>query len=961
MPPLMREIIDVPLVETVVRLDDSCYAAKREGMVSEFVLTKSETQKGYLTYPPRRSSPPMSSIVTKIVSSLFSERLFYAIHSVMVYSPKLLVILASVLCITILCVGCREGLKEKGAGTAPKDTPAAEVKQTIPAPSLGQPSTQPAGPETEVVSKAAVGEMPSPPKGPITVLPPAPETVPPEPQVPPATTAPLTTIPGPETTTQKEVGESGIRTMPASGVTPPALPSEAERASQAQAVPYEPKVVKAKTNIEVIIDASGSMAAVFGATNTSKLDMVRQALFDVLLEVKSQQADFPRNVAIRVFGAKTWVSEGDRKDTQLIVAMGEPDLDVIRKSLDAVEAKGMSPIAFALTEAASDFPPEAQADRVIVLVSDGADNADGDPCAATLKIEEGMTKTTMQVIAFDTTSEDHGLLECIAKNGEGELFLARNENELRSSLDQAINSTLPYNLKLSALAGSIPIPFDFTVFKAGTQETIRHDKSFGTKLLKLAPGTFDILIEYASSHERRKPSKMLKGVDILASTKVEQAISFDLGQLSLTSFGNDGLPAASRFDISRAGTTEPIASLEAGAESKVIFLTPGQYDIRTSVLDDQAQGYSLTETGVEIKVGEAAERTFRFQKGSVAIKGVTTQKESMPFIFQVYKSGQTDQVVASGALPVEGGGIPLMPGIYDIIVTATDPKLAASPRTKISGVDVRSQETTEITATFEMGVMKLSAVDGQGNKIPAQFVIRDHETQMDVASVSTETGEPLQLSIPPGSYDIVASSLRSVLEPKPSVPVEKVAVTADKPAEQVIKFILGTLRLRGRNAKEQAIPTQFTIYRAGTNEKVSTAPASGDWMVFDLAPGIYDALAVNTTSAEQPQPMIWLRDIVVEDGKTMSHEAIYTAGKLKIIGRGPNSQIITCHFKVFEYGADREIINGMTGSDWEVFEIQPGKYYLEAGFHDDIQSVMLKKWINITVGENEVVEEVLRF
>ena len=173
--------------------------------------------------------------------------------------------------------------------------------------------------------------------------------------------------------------------------------------------------------------------------------------------------------------------------------------------------------------------------------------------------------------------------------------------------------------------------------------------------------------------------------------------------------------------------------------------------------------------------------------------------------------------------------------------------------------------------------------------------------------------------------------------------------------------MLGTLRLLGRNAKESPIRTQFTIYRAASDELVTKAPPSSDWMVFDLAPGRYDALAVDMSGNAESRPMIWIRDIKVDDGKTVSHEAIFTAGKLKVIGRGPNNRIITCTFKVFRYGSDRELINGATGDDWEIFEIEPGKYYIEASWHDEEQSVTLKKWINIGIGENEIVELVIRF
>jgi hypothetical protein len=55
------------------------------------------------------------------------------------------------------------------------------------------------------------------------------------------------------------------------------------------------------------------------------------------------------------------------------------------------------------------------------------------------------------------------------------------------------------------------------------------------------------------------------------------------------------------------------------------------------------------------------------------------------------------------------------------------------------------------------------------------------------------------------------------------------------------------------------------------------------------------------------------------------------------------------------------LISGDTGDDWQIFDIQPGNYYLEAGYVDPEASVLLKKWISFKVGENELREERLRF
>ncbi|HPQ81737.1 MAG TPA: VWA domain-containing protein, partial [bacterium] len=736
---------------------------------------------------------------------------------------------------------------------------------------------------------------------------------------------------------------------------------EAPDLEQAQQVPYSPQLVRARTDIDIIIDASGSMAAIYSTTNKRKLDLVREALYDIIFGMGQQQTDYPVNLGVRAFGSDSPASDANSQDSRQIVPMGAPDLAGIRSLLDPLTAQGLSPVAYALAQAMTDFPAGSTADRVIVLVADGADNTNGDPCETVSQvINAGPVKTTIHVVAYDVAPADMEQLECIARRGDGQFFLARNEGELRAALDQAINSTIPYSLKLTAQAGATPIPFTLSVLRAGSEQVIRREKSFGTKLLRLDPGSYDLLIEYSDSPEVKKPSKVIKGVQILATTKVEQTIAFDLGQVTLLAVGGDGTPAPARFQIFKDGAAGVAAEIESLAGPATFFLTPGTYDITAELLEGQIEGFSLSEKGIEVASGQATDKTFLFQKGAITLRAVTTQREPSPFVFHIYRADRPDQLIASGAAPIEGGQFFFAPGLYDIIVMGADSRMPVSPRTKISGVDVQAAGTTDITAILEMGTIKLSAVDGKGGKLPALFILRDKETQAEMGRATSSSGDPVQISIPPGTYDIVASSLKSNLEPKPSVPVSGVVVTADKPVEQVIRFVLGTLKLRGRNAKEQPMQTQFTIYKAASDEIVTTAPASGDWIIFDLAPGTYDALGVNTSSSDKPQPMIWLRDMKVADGQTVSHEAIFTAGKLKIIGRGPNNQVIKCSFKVFQYGKDRELINGTTGQDWEVFEIQPGKYYLEAGYNDEEQSVMLKQWVNISVGENEVVEIVLR-
>jgi len=788
---------------------------------------------------------------------------------------------------SVLLFGGCKGKPEKPPEKAKE--PVATVRQKVATPTLLIPEERPK-------------EKPPPPPEEEKFEPRGPITVPPS-------EVPLARVVEEEIAIEVREPEEVLKALAA----PSLPPAEEKLPPEAVPVAYKPKLVAAQTNVDVILDVSGSMAAPFAATPQSKFDLLREALYDVVYEMGQQQADFPRNIAVRLIGSKSPASERDCRDTELLAGLGEPNLGGLRKVLGKVRAQGTSPLALGLTKAQDDFPVGGVADRVIVLVADGGDNCDGDPCAAARALQEGPIKTTIHVVAFDISPAEEEGLRCIAEEGHGKYFLARNEGELRQALGDAVHSTVPYNLKLTALAAGVPMPFDLKVYKAGTEKIVRRDKSFGTKLLGLDPGTYDILIEYSSSPEFRKPSKILKGVEILATTRVEQTITFDLGQLVLAAVDNEGKLVPARFRLSKAGTTQPVAQMETGAEAKSFFLASGSYDIIADLVEGGPEArFTLWDKNREIIAGESAELTFRFQKGTLALRGLTTQKVAIPFLFQAYKSGRPDVLVASGAFTAEGGQVLLAPGSYDVLVAGTEPEMVASPRTKISGVEIRAADTTQITAIFEMGMLTLSAVDGQDNKLPASFVVRDHGTQMEMARLVSETGAPVEVPIPPGNYDVVASSLKSVLEPKPSVPVSNIKVAVDKPATEVVKFVLGTIRLRGRSTKERPIRTQFTIYLAATDEVVSQAPPSDDWMIFDLAPGTYDALAVNLVSEKEPKPMIWLRDIKVADGKTESLEAIFTAGKLKIIGRGPNNKIITCHFKVFKYGSDRELINGVT-------------------------------------------------
>lgn len=764
---------------------------------------------------------------------------------------------------------------------------------------------------------------------------------------------PLKTPPIPKDIAKGKTEEEALKAAPAPMPTP-----EAVEEIITEEIAAAPTLIADATAIDIVLDASGSMSAPYAMTGRSKYEIVRGALEDILLSA-SEQRDVPRNIGVRLFGAGSPFPEKNCKDTKSVVDIGPLDFNAITKALAPVTPQGTSPLVLSLIDAIKDFPKEAKGDRVVVLIADGSDTCDQNPCAAAERLRD--EKIIVQVIGFDISSNDKDALACLAKDTGGTFQLARNEAELRKALDDAINANVPYNLRILTVAKGTPIAATITVLEGGTSKAVLKDVSFGSKVMKLTPGSYDILVEFHKSPEKIMPSKKLTGVEILANTKVEHTVNFDIGTLSLGAIDESGEFVPAHMKILKSGSPAAIAEIETGTSTQSFPLTAGTYDITAQLISPDAERLLLVERNVRVEAGASTEHMFRFQKGRLNLKGVTTQQKAMPFIYQVFAAGRTEALTASGAIPATGRTVALSPGRYDIIATGQDPSLPADPRTKVTNVTITAGRPTDLTIIFEMGSLTLKAVDDKGKMIPAEFTIQDTDTKVIVAKVESDGKQAITTPIPPSAYTVTAYSLRSNAEPRPTVVLKGIQVLAKEPTTKVAKFALGTIRIRGTNTKEDPVRSQFTVYESGTDEVISSSKPTTDWVIFDVPAGVYDVKAVDMTATSEEKPYVRISGLKVKLGQTISHQAIFTAGKIKIIGRGPNNKIITVAFKIFQYGADRELINGNTSDDWTTFEIPPGRYYLEAGYNDPDQDVLLKKWVNILIGKNEVVEQVLRF
>lgn len=192
-----------------------------------------------------------------------------------------------------------------------------------------------------------------------------------------------------------------------------------------------------KTRILFVFDASQSMYARW--ENGSKMQIATRLLgemVDSLEDVDNVQ------LALRVYGHQYSVVPGNRncKDTKLEVPFADHNHQKIRDKLSGIRPRGTTLIAYALEQAANDFTACNNCRNIIILITDGIEECDGDPCAVALGLQKNGVTLKPFVIGLGLEPEIIDAFKCV-----GNYYDARNEKSFKNVLgiviSQALNNT----------------------------------------------------------------------------------------------------------------------------------------------------------------------------------------------------------------------------------------------------------------------------------------------------------------------------------------------------------------------------------------------------------------------------------------------------------------------------------------------------------------------------------------
>lgn len=185
-----------------------------------------------------------------------------------------------------------------------------------------------------------------------------------------------------------------------------------------------PAAAQDKARTILVLDASGSMWGQIDGK--SKIEIARTVIGGLLDSLPQS-----RELGLTAYGHNR---KGDCSDIETLVPPGPGTRDAIRDAVNRIRPKGKTPLSAAVI-AAAEALKYTEDPATVILVSDGRETCDFDPCAVGKQLAEAGVDFTAHVIGFDVANPaDRAQLQCLAENTGGRFLTASNASELTSAL-----------------------------------------------------------------------------------------------------------------------------------------------------------------------------------------------------------------------------------------------------------------------------------------------------------------------------------------------------------------------------------------------------------------------------------------------------------------------------------------------------------------------------------------------
>jgi len=285
-------------------------------------------------------------------------------------------------------------------------------------------------------------------------------------------------------------------------------------------------------DLEVILDCSSSMSQPLG--NLSKIEAAKKAVSE-----SAQAIPDNKYFGFRAFGHRTLLDNKNAgcQDSELLIPISPVSKDTVALKIKNLSARGGAPIAYSLKQTRTDFSNNPEFGKVVVLISDGKDNCDADPCAAVKEMKNSGFNLIVNTISLAPSPEAESQMRCIAEASGGEFSKAYSYEELEKSLNVIFGKA--YN-QLSSTQNAAP----------GSSFTEAPSVPAGKFAGMLLPGE----IKYYKFNAK-------KGQDVMATLSFKRETAID--------------PAKSKENLASCGWLQPSIKLYDQFQTLITGYTPG--------------------------------------------------------------------------------------------------------------------------------------------------------------------------------------------------------------------------------------------------------------------------------------------------------------------------------------------------------------------------------------------------
>lgn len=183
-------------------------------------------------------------------------------------------------------------------------------------------------------------------------------------------------------------------------------------------------------NVEIILDASGSMAG--NVSGGQKMDLAKEAVRNFVSSVPKEA-----KVSLRVYGHKGSNQGKDKQiscqSSELVYPLSTYNEVQFESALSKFNPTGWTPLARGIEEAQKDME-RAQGEgvrNIIYVVSDGIETCGGDPVTAAKKLKNSGIKPVINIVGFDVDDAGQRQLKQVASAAGGVYKSVYSEADLR--------------------------------------------------------------------------------------------------------------------------------------------------------------------------------------------------------------------------------------------------------------------------------------------------------------------------------------------------------------------------------------------------------------------------------------------------------------------------------------------------------------------------------------------------